>query len=509
MAKVAWVSPSIPWAQCGPEQKRLLMEVFTAGDLSWKLTPSQQDTYRKVKRWRARKKGSWRMYGIDISRRWGKSAIMSCFALEDCFSHKGWRVPYIMPIQDDIEDVLIPLMDIMLQDCPPQLRPKYVKSDQQFRFHNGSYIPLIGLDKNPNGARGTGVDMVYIDEGAFFQSDSLNRILNSVLKPQLLGRAHADIVAASTPPESPAHYWSEEFIPQCIKHEAHDIKTLEEADQYTDEEIENFYADMPGGRDGVEARREYRAEHIADEQLMIVPEFREAEALCVREHDAPTWRDCYVAMDPGWADLSAILYGYWDFYEQKLIIEDEDAAPRLNSSEVAATIKRTEKRLWGGLVRRSQRGNTYEATKPQPFLRVSDVDNRLLADLAKDDTLPFIATQKDNLSQQVNALRVAFQRQQVIINPRCTKLIKHLKTGIWKKNQVGKEFAQGGKNMGHFDLIAALVYMHRNVHRLRNPEPLAQKYVAGDLKVKNAPTGSPGSRWLRNGKRFYVVTGDK
>lgn len=505
MAKVAWVSPSIPWANCGPEQKRLLMEVWAAGDLSWKLTPNQQGVYFRIKKWQNRKKGSWRKYGIDISRRYGKSMLMCTLAFEDCYQNKGWRVPYIMPIQDDIEEVIRPLVDILLQDCPPALRPKYVKSEQRYQFHTGSYIPMIGLDKNPNGARGTGADRVYMDEAAFFAN--LGYIVDSVLKPQLLGRPWADIFAASTPPETPSHYWSEEYIPGCINNDAHDIRVLEDADQYTDEEIENFYNDMPGGRDGVQARREYRAEHIADANLMIVPEFREAEEHVVKDHDPPTWRDCYVAMDPGWADLSAILYGYWDFYEHKLIIEDEDAAPRLNSAEVAATIKRTEKKLWGGLVRRGSKSNTYDATKKQPFLRVSDVDNRLLADLAKDDTLPFIATQKDNLSQQVNAVRVAFQRHEILIHPRCKKLIKHLKTGIWKKNQVGKEFAQGGKDMGHFDLIAALVYMYRNIHKLRNPEPLAQKYVAGDLPVKSAPTHAAGSRWSRQGRRFYVVTG--
>lgn len=510
MAKEPWKSPSIPWAACTPDQRRLLEEIYRNGDLSWKLTKSQLDSYKKLQAWRELKDAG-RFYGLDISRRWGKSALESCCALEDGFRNKNWRIVYIAPTYEMVTKIVLPLIDMLLVDCPPTLRPKYIKSEKRFQFHTGSHIDLIGLDIRPDGARGTGVDMVYFDEAGFF--DNLEYLITSVIQPQMLGRKHARIIAASTPPTTPLHYWSTEYIPAVINIGSHDLKVLDDADQYSDEEIEEFYANMPGGRNGVAARREYRAEHIADSTLVILPEFREAEANIVREFKPPVWRDCYVSMDPGYHDMTGILYGYWDFYERKLVIEDEGAAPRLNSWEVAKEIQRTEKKLWKGLFRRGGQG--VEDIKPQPYLRVADgSEPRLLADLSADYQLSFIATQRDNLIQQVDSLRVAIQRGDLVIHPRCRKLIKQCKHGIWKKGRIGKDFARveetNGRTtgeFGHFDLIAALVYLWRNVHKNRTPEPKAQRFVAGDLLVRGSKESNPNSKWYRKGGRFYINTG--
>lgn len=504
-----WRSPSIPWHDCNQQQRLLLNQAYRDGTLSWKLTGSQQDSYSKLARWKATPNPKWPIYGLDISRRWGKSALLCESSLEDCFQHKSWRVVYVAPTFEMVRKIVLPLMDLLLIDCPPPLRPKWIKSEGKYEFFTGSYIDLIGLDVRPDGARGTGVDMVYLDEAGFF--DNLEYLLTSVIQPQMLGRPHARIIAASTPPVTPMHYWSTDVIPTCISNDAHDRKTLDDADQYSEEEIERFYEMMPGGRNGIAARREYGAEHIADDTLMILPEFRDAEKLIVKEWEPPVWRDCYVSMDPGFHDLTAILYAYWDFYEKKLVIEDEDSAPRQNSFEVAQSVKRTELKLWKGLVRRSS--GSAEGYKPQPYLRIADNNEpRLLYDLSNDHQLMFAATRKDNLSQQVDAVRVALQRQEIIINPRCKKLIAHCRNGIWKKGKIGRVFEQGGERMGgytfgHFDFIAALIYLYRNINKGRCPEPKAQRYVAGDLRVKEAPAFRQGSRWMRRGQRFYINTG--
>ncbi len=498
-----WVSPVVPWTAASPDERVLLDAAWRAGMLEFLLTPSQADVHKKIRRWETKvgDQVDTRVFALDSSRRWGKSAELLTIANEDAIRNRGWRVVYCCPTHEMVRKIVLPLQALLLASCPPNLLPVWAKSEATYTFSNGSTIELIGLDVRPDGARGTGVDKVLLDEAGFF--DNLEYLLVSVLFPQMLGRPHARIIAGSTPPPTPSHYWSTTVVPEAVKRGAHDRKTLDDADQYSEDEIAFFYAQMPGGRNGVAARREYGAEHIADESLQIVPEFRDAEAAIVRAVEPPLWRDCYVALDPGFHDLSAVLFGYWWFEEQRLVVEDELAAPRLNSRELADKIKEKEKKLWGSIRRRGSAGTLD--TKPQPYMRISDNDLRLIADLASDHGLVFMPTQKDNLSAQVDQVRVAIQRGQILIHPRCRTLVLHLRNGIWKKP--GALFARESE-FGHFDTVAALVYLWRNIQKRRNPIPPLERVIAGDLRTgKPANDNQRVSKWARRGHRFYLRTG--
>lgn len=506
MGRRKWKQTVVPYGQASERQRELLEAAWYSGELSFLLTPSQQDSHRKIRRWQ--RKGDGRVYALDISRRWGKSVLCVLLAFEQAIQNAGHRIVYIAPTYEMVRKIILPLVAEMTQSCPPRLQPEWVKSENTYRFPNGSSIELIGLDVRPDGARGTGVDWVVLDEAAFFQN--LEYMLVSVLYPQLLGRPHARIVAASTPPKTPAHYWTLTLVPECIGRNAHDKKTLDDADQYSQEEIDYFYSLMPGGREGVAARREYKAEHIADDSLVIVPEFRAMQEHLVCEVKPPTWRDCYVAMDPGYHDLTAVLFAYWHFDKGALVIEDEIAEPRLNSRDIADRIKAKEAKLWKDCRRRS--GTVSHETKPNPYLRFSDTEPRLLSDLAREHGLLFIPTQKDNLEAQVDQVRVAVQQGRILIHPRCKRLIAHLQHGIWKKNKRGHLFdREDDEGLKHFDLIAALVYLWRNVNKKRNPTPPLEKFVCGDLRADERPKGSKwqqeGPRLRRIGQNYLVKTG--
>jgi hypothetical protein len=500
-----WVNPVVPWPTATTAQRTLLDATWRRGELSFQLTPSQCNAHAMIRRWE--RSGRGRIFCLDSGRRWGKSVLLCSLGIEDAVRYPGFRIVYIAPTYDMVKKITMPLMAQLLQTCPPQLRPTLVKSENTYVFPNDSRIELIGLDTRPDGARGTGVDKVLLDESGFF--DNLEYLVVSILFPQMLGRDHARLIAASTPPVTPMHYWSTTMVPEAAENDAHDRKTLDDADQYSPEEIAFFYSQMPGGRDGVAARREYRAEHIADETLQIVPEFPKVEKDIVRAIDPPTWRDCYVALDPGFHDMSAVLFGYWHWDQQKLVIEDEIAASRMNSRDLANAIKDKEARLWSELKRR---GSSGYGTKSQPFLRVSDNDPRLLADLAMEHRLAFVPTQKSDLDKHVNLLRVAIQSGAILIHPRCKKLCLHLRMGVWK--QAGKLFAREGGELGHFDLIAALTYMWRNVHKKRNPIPQVERMIMPDIRMPSARPDNDNGRWkaereknpwLR--KRLYIKTG--
>lgn len=502
----AWVNPVVPWAAATAEQRAMLDTVWRRGELQFQLTPSQCTAHLRIRAWERTGKG--RIFCLDSSRRWGKSVLLVTIALEDALRFPGFRIVYVAPTYDQVKKITLPLFAQLLQSCPPALLPTYVKSESTYVFGNGSRIELIGLDTRPDGARGTGVDKVLLDESGFF--DQLEYLVISIIYPQMLGRMHARLIAASTPPVTPMHYWSTTMVPEAIALDAHDRRILDEADQYSPEEIAFFYAQMPGGRDGVAARREYRAEHIADETMQIVPEFPKVEDSVVVALDPPTWRDCYVALDPGFHDMSAVLFGYWHWEKQALVVEDELAAARMNSRDLANAIKDKEAKLWGTVRRRAANGQ-YD-TRPQPFLRVSDNDLRLIADLAHDHKLAFVPTQKDDLEAQINQVRVAIGTHKILIHPRCKKLCLHLRMGVWKKP--GHLFAREGGELGHFDLIAALAYMFRNIHKRRNPVPTVERMLMPGIRM---PSARPDNdhRWAQQQKegawrrkhRAFIKTG--
>lgn len=484
-----WRSPVVPWTFCDAARKQLLREAWGIGEITHHMTPSQYEVYQRFLVWQKRRDGG-REYLMDISRRWGKSTVGCVWLISLAIQRPRARLIYVGPELKQIKRFVLPLMGNILSDCPPEMQPHFRRTDMIYEFPNSSRIELIGLDKNPDGARGNAIDGCFCDEAAFFRN--LEYLLWSVLKPQMLGRPWARVMCASTPPVSPAHIWSEQMIPTAIKRGAHDIRTLEDADQYSTVEIEEMIAEL-GGREDSRCQREYFCRHVADANMAIVPEFRQVERAIVKEVAPPEHRDCYTAMDPGWADLTACLFGYWHFERAQLVVEDELAESRMNSGRLAALLKLKESQLWGNLKRNSSNGTQ----KSQPYRRYSDRDHRLLSDLSREHDLVFIRTLKDNPEQAVNALRVAVSSERIMIHPRCEKLIKHLRNGVWK-NEQRAQFAWQGGEFGHFDCVAALIYMWRNINRNRNPAPrVVQTYSSDSYNPALAEANKKVSKWAR------------
>lgn len=487
-----WVSPVVPWEFCDYERQEALRESWTCGEISHQLTPSQCSTYEKLRSWEERPYAErGREFVLDSSRRWGKSELGCVWLIENCLRKPNQRYLYIGPERKQIEDLTLPIMARILSECPPEMVPHYHQSKRVYEFPNGSRIELYGLDKNPNASRGGAIDGAFLDECGFFKR--LRYLLKSVLKPQMLGRIWACLLLASTPPDTPAHPWSEEVVPSAIVRGAHDLRTIEDADQYPVEEIESMIAEA-GGRGDPDCDREYFAKHVADASRVIVPEYPAVAKEIVREVEPPRWRDCYTVMDPGWHDLVAVLFGYWHFADAMLVIEDELAEAKLNSSKIAAQVKAKEAQLWAGL----QRVGSDGGLKSQPYRRYTDRDPRLVSDLRVEHDLAFSLAKKDTPEQAVNQLRVAIDAQRIVIHPRCVKLQAHLKAAIWK-NELHRTFSWQGGLFGHFDLVAALVYFWRNVQRGRNPAPRAAYSIGADsFDARAAVRDTSASKWIPN-----------
>ena len=164
----------------------------------------------------------------------------------------------------------------------------------------------------------------------------------------------------------------------------------------------------------------------------------------------------YVSMDLGVRDKTAALFAGYDFLEAKLFILDEMvmAGPEMTTDKLAIAIADKEKDSFGGA---------------EVYRRVADNNNLLLLqDLTTLHGLTFSPTTKGSLEAMINRLRLWVKQGKIVISPKCTELIGCLETGIWKKNR--KEFDRSPL-YGHFDALAGLMYLVRNVRENVTPIP--------------------------------------
>jgi hypothetical protein len=125
-----------------------------------------------------------------------------------------------------------------------------------------------------------------------------------------------------------------------------------------------------------------------------------------------------------------------------------------------------------------------------PYRRVADNSHPLLLnDLAvRPANIVFAATDKAKIHEMVGKVRVWVRQDRIRVHARCKQLIGCLSSGIWNNQRT--EFERS-KAYGHYDALAALVYLVRNIDEYTNPIP--DWYVNPDRMpgVKKAPVLSP------------------
>ena len=174
----------------------------------------------------------------------------------------------------------------------------------------------------------------------------------------------------------------------------------------------------------------------------------------------------YVALDPGVTDLCATLFAFYDFQNRTLHVTSEltHSGPELNSQVLSTAIKE----------RLQEQGDL-------PIYRfVADNNNpHLLQDLNAIYNLPFYGTSKTRLEStqegrqegMVNKLNNWLRQGRILVHPSCTQLIGCLRYGTWKQVGENKRRFDHSKVYGHYDHLAALVYLVRNVDEFTNPVP--------------------------------------
>jgi len=462
-----WVPRNTSWASAPKGLQHDLRILWSNGYLRYKLDPDQKLVYDQIKEsFKGCTSSAERWFALDIGRRWGKDRLMCTFALETMqLAPPRARIAYGAPTGDDCVEIIEPIILDMLEDCPPDLRPAFMASKHRFQWKDGRRIVLVGCDLHPRRLRGPGSVAFFLTEPAFMPN--LDAPINSVMaaiEPQLVDNPNAYRIYGSTPPETPAHPWTTKYVSQAKITGRYAHRTTYDSPRYTKAQVDGFIKEA-GGPTSTRARREYLAEHVVEESLMLIPEWLKVKDECVIEIERPKYADCYEALDPGWTAYTVELFAYLHFERQEVIIEDEFGEVRANTAKIAERTRAIEAERWGTWAR-------YVDGKglcPQPYKRVSDIDQRLIADLWAEHEIRFIPTEKkDTLDTEMAHLRLKIQNLKVRINPRCKILISHLDHGIWNKGRTA--FAESAE-CGHFDAIAALMYLVRNVEFAKNPYP--------------------------------------
>lgn len=443
--------------------KEARFRLWDMGCLEWKLSPTQKKIYDFY-----HGKNS-KTIVINASRRLGKSYALVILAFEACLKTPGSIVKFLQPEVKMIRINILPIFDDILSDCPKHLLPKYNSHDGIYEFPNGSMIQLAGTDnKNYEKLRGGNSSLCVIDEAGF--CTDLKHIIKYILTPTTL-KTRGRIILSSTTPPQPDHEFidymkSAEEQGRLIRKtifDARDDDRLSTNDhRITDEMIADVIKELDGGEDDDSFKTEYLCEIIYNSDDSVVGEFTKAVQLdTLVEWRKPIFADKYVSMDIGFRDLTAILFGFYDFDNAVLVIQDEIvlSGTKVDAKNVSELVFKKEQELWT---------DKFSGETDRPYKRVADNNLVFLNDLNVNYGCVFQATEKQNKHAYINKMKIMIAARRIVIHPRCVNLISHLKHATWDKTKT--DYKRSSEN-GHYDCVDALAYMVRNLDETHNPYP--------------------------------------
>jgi hypothetical protein len=410
----------------------------------WYLRPSQLEVYDLLRR--------ERYPFVQAARRFGKTNSILAFVLEQLRINPGWICRWCFPFKNQAREVLTAEIVKVQRDCPLALRFNYQVTDSVFIGPNGSKLFIRGVNEDKGeSARGPASNIIVCDEYGFWSDP--NYIVKEVLFPQLENQEGRILIKASTPPRNLGHlYYKEREVAKRKKRFV--SKTIYDNEALSQEELADII-DECGGVESPSFRRERLCEDIGDPTMLVIPEFGDGSQVRVpNDLPRPQFFDAYVAGDNGVDDNAAFLFGYYDFENNKIIIEEEYVASGETTKTKVDVCKDIEKQIWSGR---------------SPYYRRIDADKQTLTDMIADHDFVAALPEKSDKVAAINALRTGISRGEVKIKERCSNLLNQLKVGNWSdEKRTSFERTEG---LGHLDAIDALIYFYRSIDKTKNPIP--------------------------------------
>jgi len=408
----------------------------------WYLRDSQLDIYYLLSRER-------RPF-IEAARRFGKTTSILAFVIEKLRQNPGWICRWCFPFKTQAREVLLAEMIKLQRDCPDEYRFSYHTVDSVFVGPGDSRIYIRGVNEDRGeSARGAAANIIVADEFGFWVEPSY--IIKEVLFPQLQNQEGQWLIKASTPPRDLGHLYYQERE-QAVRKNRFIQKTIMDNEALSKDELQDII-DECGGINSPSFRRERMCEPVSDPDSLIIPEFTDANIVPIN-YPRPDFFDAYVSGDSGADDNTALLFAYYDFVKNEIVIEDEYVDSGLTTANIVSLAKSKEKQLWN---------------LKEPLRRVYDANKQLLYDIISDHSYPVFPARKEDKIAAIHELRTEVQGLRFKVKANCTNTIHQLKVGMWKDDK-HTDFERS-EGLGHLDAVAAAIYLNRAIDRTRNPIP--------------------------------------
>jgi Terminase large subunit, T4likevirus-type, N-terminal len=409
----------------------------------WYLRPSQLDVYDKIL--------ETKFPFIEAARRFGKTNSVLAFVLEQLRQNPGWICRWCFPNKNQAREVLGAEIPKLQKDCPDALRFQYQTTDSVYIGPNGSKLYIRGVNEDRgDSARGPASNIIVCDEYGFWNEPDY--IVREALFPQLENQPGQWLIKASTPPRNLGHrYYTERE--EAIRKDRFIQKIIYDNEALSQEELQ-IIIEESGGADSPAFRRERLCEPVSDPELLIIPEWDDKENTVPDDYPRPEFFTPYVGGDSGADDNTAVLFGWYDFQRNEVVIDQEMVIAGQTTSTIVHRAKAIEKELWGEV---------------KPRRRVYDAPKQLIYDIFVDHKWPVMMPQKDDKVAAIHGLRVEVGARRFKVKERCKHTRRQLKVGMWRdEKHLDFERTEG---LGHLDAIAAAVYFNRHVDRKLNPIP--------------------------------------
>lgn len=508
------------------ERKRQVRDAWEQARLRYKLFPHQRPAYDEFKALLTTS-GAVRTYALQWPRRVGKTFTAELIGVETCLKIAGARGVVIAPTEEMLEEYVIPAITRIVSDAPSHMRPRWVKSDGKFHFdHNGSHIALYGAKDDAAIdiiSRGPTAHYIIYEEAGHIRNLRKVREAASPQTMSTVGTGHAGWeMFVGTPPESTAH----EFVKLCralAREKRHNKLTIWDSHYSKDEigiEIDKLADGMPREEyvktEGF--RREFEAEFISDPTRKVLKLANEKTLQACQDRYAeiyrsggrPTHFTAWEGMDVGWRpDWTFWLLAWWHHQRQTLVVEAERYwRDGFTPEAVAEAVIADEKALMG-----PERRAPFKHELRGPS-RWSDHSPILLSELSAKHQLDFAHTAKDDRDTAISTCDRMIPGYSptvgaLAINPKCSMLLQQMDAAIWAKGGKHREFARDDvQRYGHYDGVAALVILSRNVVRTENPVPedWMVSQLAKDHFDWSPPQGTDRSEEEKWGKVFGMDT---
>lgn len=448
---------------------------WRSGDLSYKCWDVQKRMTAVLRSGRSLKKV------LNCSRRIRKTSTTLVDCIEDLNKNEGPPIRFVAPTQKMLRNIVHPIIKMICADAPEDMKPIWKGADGYYLFpYKNTELHIAGANNgHEDDSRGVASRRCVVDEAQMI--DKLKYLVDDVLMPQLLSTG-GDLWMALTPPKTPIHE-CREYVEEAKQSNSYAEFNIYES-EYPPEIIEQFCKEA-GGPESTTWLREYMCQFVVDKNFSIVPEWKDEYVEEYVRDEFFKFYSQYEGMDisGGKKHKTSVLYGTYDFKKAKLYIEDETdlSAQQTTTRAVADAVKKKETDLW---------------KEKKPRIRIADNSNLILIkDLGVEHAVHFQPTTKDTLDAMVNNIRLWVGSGKLIISPKCAQLIGCLKYGVWKDNRLDWEESA---IYGHFDALAALMYLLRYIDTATNPIPPNYGLSSKDMFIQNQSKLSANAQAIGN-----------